>query len=163
MRSITTFLSLLAAALLLAACGGDDEPQETTTVAPAPTTTTETTETTPPIGGSVDRAAFKSCIEGGGLTTEPEPDEAEGLIGKGLKVPLGEGDFDNPAEPGTFAFFAHVYVFENPANAEKFNDLATGSRFQDGEVVNNAYVGYNTDVEKVPDTPAAPTLMNCLG
>jgi hypothetical protein len=160
MRTTSTLICVLAASLSLAACGGGDEPQETTTTATTPTT--ETTETTPPIGGSVDRAAFGSCVEAAGLTTEPEPDEVEGLIGKGLKVPLGEADFDDPSQTGTFGFFAHVYVFENPANAERFNDLATGSRFQDGEVIHNAYVGYNTDREKVPDTPNGGEVLDCL-
>jgi hypothetical protein len=163
MRSITTLTCVLAASVGLAACGGDDGEQQETTAAPPPTATAEITPTTPTAtGGRVDLAEFRSCVEGSGLKAEPEPDEADGLQGKGLKVPLGEGDFDDPSEPGTFAFYAHVYVFDTPANAKKFDGLATGSRFQDGEVHQNAYVGYNTDAPKVPSTPAGSALTNCL-
>jgi hypothetical protein len=168
MRRLATLPCLIALAAGVAACGGDDSSAGDTPAAAATMETTATAPATTPTtpsagGGTVELAAVKSCLEGAGLTVgDPQPDEADGLQGKGFQVPLGEADFDEPAKPGTFKFFGYVYVFDTPANAEKFDGLVTGSRFQGGEVHENAYLGYNTDSPKLPQTPNGGKFISCI-
>jgi hypothetical protein len=166
MKRLPTLTCVLAASIGLAACGGSDEKKSSSAPPATETTATaETTPTTPPTaaGGTVDLMAFVSCIEDSGSSVKPQPDKPDGLQGTAYQVRLGEGDFDEPSKEGTFKFFGYVYVFDTPANAEKFDGFVTGSRFQDGEVKGSVYLGYNTDAAKVPDTPEGDTLSNCLG
>jgi hypothetical protein len=149
-RSRHLLLAALAAATALAACGGGGQADK------------------PSVPTTVDSKAFKACLDGAGLEYERRyfgprsRQRPAGLTGFRLEVPLGQASPKDPAQPGTFDYYAHVHVFDTAAHAEAFDATASGDNFVDGEVSRNAYAGYNLDAAKVPATPNGDKFLTCL-
>src|SRR4051794_17559766 len=152
MRAMLALAAVLAVSVNLAACGGGGS--DTASVA----------RSAPPDDGHVDTKAFKSCIAAAGVKLEREfaPKGIPGLVSLRLQVALGEADAEDPAKPGSFPLYAHVLAFDTPAHAQAFAKTATGDRFLDGEVHQDAYVGYNFDAVKVAATPNGSKFIGCL-
>jgi hypothetical protein len=150
MRSRCAPVAALAAAVCLAGCGGGADEKASA----APT-------------ALVSNQAFKACLDRAGLEYgrrwfTPRSERPAGLQSLRLQVALGEASPEDPAEPGTFEYFAHVHVFDTAAHAEAFDAVASGNNFAGGEADRNVYAGYNLDAAKVADTPNGPKFLNCL-
>ena len=126
-------------------------------IRPRPTAETDTAET----GTTVALADLRSCLDDAGLEYTEAEDSTPGVEGY-LKVELGEGQFEDPSADGSFGFFGHALVFPDEAGAEEADELHTGSRFQTGRVEGNVYTGFNTDLEKVPETKGGEAFVSCV-
>lgn len=112
-------------------------------------------------GGIVVADDVAACLDEAGLDADGLGMEEIGLAGtpgEYFKVALGEGDFDDPSQPGSFELFGHLIVFESDQVARSVED-ALNDIFASGELSGNAYVGFNTDA--APDTSEGNAFQDC--
>ena len=154
----------LAACVGLAACGGDDEPAAGTTATDAETaaqTDTAQTETdTADTGTTVALADLRSCLDDAGLEYTEEEDNTQG--GGVPEGRAGRGPVRGSLGRRRLRLLRPRARVQCEAGAEEAAELHTGSRFQTGRVEGNVYTGYNTELEKVPETEGGEVFVYCV-
>ena len=163
MKRALALIASLAAGAALAGCGADEEGAGEK-AATGPTTPTGTRPAAPPKSEQVRGDAVLRCLKGAGLKVQENPEQLEGLQDptESLKVKIGEGDFDDPSDPGGFGFYGHAFVFKDATGARRSGEGLSRDRFTDGEVVGNVYAGYNTDLAKLPKVERAADFRRCV-